>query len=178
MKYCKTHRRKTHRRKTHRRKTHRNIKKGGRDNQCLTYTNKLNEFVNRLQDATAATIVDLYEDIHATLRAAHAAGCHTEKQAIQDWEDAVFQPRMNELMRNGGGGCESLKARFEALKKRVHLMRMPTYENKWSRVRALYNNADRKGKNAECAELARAIDEFENTILKNETNKLMASQRR
>lgn len=78
--------------------------------------------------------------------------------------------------RRGGATCDKLRARFEALKRRVHLMRRSTYENKHSRVRALYNEADRLGRrlnnNSDCTGLAKEVDEFENTILQEETRKL------
>lgn len=75
--------------------------------------------------------------------------------------------------RGGANSCESLKKQFEALTGRVHLMRKGTYENKWSRVRALYNNTAKKGfTNTDCARLAEKIEDFEQTVLSNETRKL------
>jgi predicted RNase H-like nuclease (RuvC/YqgF family) len=74
--------------------------------------------------------------------------------------------------RKRGGGCESLKQRYEALKSRAHLIRLPTYEDKWNRVRTLYNEVAAKQNNADCVELAKEIQDLE-MFLKNQTNTLM-----
>ncbi len=171
--------RKTHRRKTHRRKTRRSVKKGGSYiNLCQKYLDTHGKLTNKIEDATTKEqLDDIFYQLEHAKAAAENDGCVAEKRKLIQLQNGRYLQKVREIVQNGGG-CESLRARFEALTKRVHLMRMPTYENKWSRVRALYNETAKKGNNADCAELARAIDEFENTVLKNETNKLMASQRR
>jgi hypothetical protein len=92
--------RKTYRRRSVKRGGSLKTKRGGvAANQCAHYRQKLNEFINRLQDATPETIMDLYQDIRIAHREARRAGCIEEANAMDNWEVNIFTPRMNAMMR-------------------------------------------------------------------------------
>lgn len=73
--------------------------------------------------------------------------------------------------RHGGliDPCRDLRNHFDVLKTRVQTMTLHTFEDIWSDIRSLQDEAENK---KDCARLADEIEEYENTVLKNKTNAL------
>jgi hypothetical protein len=114
MAHCKTHRRRHHsKRKTsrrvHRRKTHR---RGGRNNPCHHFENKLNDFRSRLsglvanfrransraeKSILAADFLELYNDVRFTHDEAVRERCNQEAQAIDRFENDEVNPEMDQF---------------------------------------------------------------------------------
>lgn len=99
MKHRKTHRRRHHSktsRRTHKRRTHR--RRGGSVN-CRTYSEKLNDFRDRLPNINSNTYEALYSEVRQAHNEAHRNGCEQEAMEIESFENNELSPKINEIHR-------------------------------------------------------------------------------